>query len=61
LGVAMSGTGTAAYGVFGSMAEARVAERSLQAPFVKVCEPVPRGVVMLERWKSGPATGRARS
>jgi 4-diphosphocytidyl-2-C-methyl-D-erythritol kinase len=61
LGVAMSGTGTAAYGVYGSMAEARVAERSLQAPFVKVCEPVPRGVVMLERGKSGPATGTAQS
>jgi hypothetical protein len=49
LGVAMSGTGTAVYGVFGSAEEARVAERSLLAPFVEVCEPVPRGVVILER------------
>jgi 4-diphosphocytidyl-2-C-methyl-D-erythritol kinase len=49
LGVAMSGTGTAVYGLFGSMAEARVAVRSLQAPFVEVCEPVPHGVLMLER------------
>lgn len=49
LGVAISGTGTAVYGLFGSMAEARVAKSSLRAPFVDVCEPVPRGVVMLER------------
>ena len=49
LGVVMSGTGTAVYGMFGSEVEARVAEKSLQAPFVEVCEPVPWGVVILER------------
>ena len=49
LGVAMSGTGTVVYGVFGSAEEARDAERSLPAPFVAVCEPVARGVAMLER------------
>ena len=49
LGVAMSGTGTAVYGLFGSVVEAREAERSLRAPFVAVCEPVARGVVMFER------------
>ena len=53
LGVAMSGTGTAVYGVFGSAADARGAGRSLQAPFVEVCEPVPHGVVILERRKAG--------
>jgi hypothetical protein len=45
----MSGTGTVVYGVFGSVVEARDAERSLRAPFVAVCEPVARGVVMFER------------
>ena len=59
LGVAMSGTGTAVYGLFGSMAEAQVAERSLRAPFAEVCEPVPHGVVMLEGKKRGPVTGKA--
>ncbi|MDQ4043107.1 MAG: 4-(cytidine 5'-diphospho)-2-C-methyl-D-erythritol kinase [Actinomycetota bacterium] len=49
LGVAMSGTGTAVYALFGFAAEARDAERSLRAPFVLVCEPVARGVVMFER------------
>ena len=49
LGAVMSGTGTAVYGVFASVAEARDAERSLRAPFVAVCEPVARGVVMFER------------
>ena len=49
LGVAMSGTGTAVYGLFGSVVEARDAERSLRAPFVLVCEPVARGVVTFER------------
>jgi 4-diphosphocytidyl-2-C-methyl-D-erythritol kinase len=53
LGVAMSGTGTAVCGVFGSAAEARSAERSLQAPFVAVCEPVPRGVLILEIRRAG--------
>ncbi|HKZ27345.1 MAG TPA: 4-(cytidine 5'-diphospho)-2-C-methyl-D-erythritol kinase [Rubrobacteraceae bacterium] len=49
LGVAMSGTGTAVYGLFGSVVEARDAERSLRAPFVLVCKPVARGVVMFDR------------
>ena len=49
LGVAMSGTGTAVYGLFGSVVEARDAERGLRAPFVLVCEPVARAVVMFER------------
>jgi 4-diphosphocytidyl-2-C-methyl-D-erythritol kinase len=49
LGVAMSGTGTVVYGVFGSVVKARDAEKSLRAPFVAVCEPVARGVVMFER------------
>jgi 4-diphosphocytidyl-2-C-methyl-D-erythritol kinase len=44
LGAAMSGTGTAVFGVFASEAEARAAADGLRAPFVAVCEPVPRGV-----------------
>ena len=43
LGVAMSGTGTAVYGIF----EDGPAKASLRAPFVGVCEPVGGGVVML--------------
>ena len=43
LGVAMSGTGTAVYGIF----EDGSAKASLLAPFVGVCEPVGGGVVML--------------
>jgi 4-diphosphocytidyl-2-C-methyl-D-erythritol kinase len=46
LGAAMSGTGTAIFGVFASEAEARAAADGLRAPFVAVCEPVPRGVEM---------------
>lgn len=49
LGVAMSGTGTAVYGLFGSVVAAREAERSLRAPFVLLCEPQARRVVMFER------------
>lgn len=49
LGVAMSGTGTAVYGLFGSVVEAREAEKNLRAPFVLVCEPQARRVVMFER------------
>lgn len=45
LGVAMSGTGTAVFGVFAS--EARDAVDGLRASFVAVCEPVPRGVEIL--------------
>jgi len=44
LGAAMSGTGTAVFGVFASEAEARAVADGLRAPFVAVCEPVPRGV-----------------
>jgi 4-diphosphocytidyl-2-C-methyl-D-erythritol kinase len=44
LGAAMSGTGTAVFGVFASKAEAQAAAYGLRAPFVAVCEPVPRGV-----------------
>ncbi len=44
LGAAMSGTGTAVFGVFGSEAEARAAVDGLQAPFVAICEPVSHGV-----------------
>ncbi|HZY57310.1 MAG TPA: 4-(cytidine 5'-diphospho)-2-C-methyl-D-erythritol kinase, partial [Rubrobacteraceae bacterium] len=44
MGAAMSGTGTAVFGVFGSEAEARAAVDGLQAPFVAICEPVSHGV-----------------
>jgi 4-diphosphocytidyl-2-C-methyl-D-erythritol kinase len=44
LGAAMSGTGTAIFGVFASDAGARAAADGLRAPFVAVCEPVPQGV-----------------
>ena len=47
LGSAMSGTGTAVYGIFASEAEARAAANKLRSPFVAACEPVPRGVAML--------------
>jgi 4-diphosphocytidyl-2-C-methyl-D-erythritol kinase len=47
LGVAMSGTGTAVYGVFGSEVEAQAAVDGLQAPFVRLCKPVARGVEIL--------------
>lgn len=47
LGAAMSGTGTAIFGVFGSEAEARAAADGLQAPFVSLCKPMPRGVEVL--------------
>jgi 4-diphosphocytidyl-2-C-methyl-D-erythritol kinase len=47
LGIAMSGTGTAVYGLFGSGEEARVAGERLQSPFVGVFEPVVRGVELL--------------
>ncbi len=46
MGAAMSGTGTAVFGIFVSEAEARAAANGLRAPFVAVCEPVPRGVVL---------------
>jgi 4-diphosphocytidyl-2-C-methyl-D-erythritol kinase len=47
LGVAMTGTGTAVFGIFGSEEEAHAAERMLQAPFVAACEPLSHGVTML--------------
>ncbi|MDF2701310.1 MAG: ispE: 4-(cytidine 5-diphospho)-2-C-methyl-D-erythritol kinase, partial [Rubrobacteraceae bacterium] len=45
LGAAMTGTGTAVYGIFD--AENATAECSLLAPFVSVCEPVGSGVLMV--------------
>jgi len=47
LGAAMSGTGTAVYGIFGSGAEARAAVDGLRVHYAVVCEPVPHGVVVL--------------
>ena len=50
LGVAMSGTGTAVYGVFRSVSEAREAARRLPADhFVAVCRPVGRGLRLHRR------------
>lgn len=46
LGAAMSGSGTAVFGVFGSGEEARAAAGRLRAPFVAVCEPVSQGVTV---------------
>jgi 4-diphosphocytidyl-2-C-methyl-D-erythritol kinase len=45
LGAAMTGTGTAVFGIFGAGEAA--AGCPLRAPFVSVCEPVGAGVVML--------------
>lgn len=47
LGVTMSGSGTAIFGVFISEAEARAAAEGLRAPFVCVCGPVARAVEIL--------------
>ncbi|MDQ3966091.1 MAG: 4-(cytidine 5'-diphospho)-2-C-methyl-D-erythritol kinase [Actinomycetota bacterium] len=47
LGAAMSGSGTAVFGVFDSEAKARDVADGLRAPFVGVCEPVTRGVELL--------------
>jgi 4-diphosphocytidyl-2-C-methyl-D-erythritol kinase len=47
LGVAMSGSGTAVFGVFGSEAEARTAADGLPVPFVRICRPVMHGVKLL--------------
>ena len=47
LGAAMTGTGTAVYGLFDADDETGIAEASLRAPFVGACEPVGDGVVML--------------
>jgi 4-diphosphocytidyl-2-C-methyl-D-erythritol kinase len=47
MGVVMSGSGTAVFGMFGSEAEAQGAAEGLRAPFVGVHEPVARGVEIL--------------
>jgi 4-diphosphocytidyl-2-C-methyl-D-erythritol kinase len=47
LGAAMSGSGTAVFGVFDSEAKAQDAADGLRAPFVGVCGPVTRGVELL--------------
>ncbi len=47
LGVTMSGSGTAIFGVFDSGAEAWAVAEWLRAPFVGVCKPVTYGVEML--------------
>jgi 4-diphosphocytidyl-2-C-methyl-D-erythritol kinase len=47
LGAAMTGTGTAVYGIFGSEGDARVAVERLDAPFAGVFEPISRGVERL--------------
>jgi len=47
LGAAMTGSGTAVYGLFETEVEARSAAGSISAPFVAVCEPVTAGVEML--------------
>ncbi len=44
LGTAMSGSGTAVFGVFGAREEARAVADRLQAHFVAICEPVAWGV-----------------
>lgn len=43
LGAAMTGTGTAVYGIFGTEREARGAAKKLDVPFAAVCAPVSRG------------------
>ena len=47
LGAAMSGTGTAVYGVFGSEEGARSAVSGLQTSFAGIFEPVGRGIEVL--------------
>lgn len=47
LGAAMSGSGTAVYGLFGSEAAARAAKGGTGAPFAEICQPVPNGVQTL--------------
>jgi 4-diphosphocytidyl-2-C-methyl-D-erythritol kinase len=47
IGVAMTGTGTAVFGIFGSEEEAHAAERMLRAHFAAACGPVSYGVMML--------------
>jgi 4-diphosphocytidyl-2-C-methyl-D-erythritol kinase len=47
LGAAMSGSGTAVYGIFGSEEDAEVAQEKVEAPFAGVYEPVARGIERL--------------
>ncbi len=47
LGAAMSGTGTAVYGIFCSEGEAGMAAKRLRAAFTGICEPLSAGVEML--------------
>lgn len=47
IGAAMTGSGTAVYGIFGSETEARAAMNGLRAPFVSTCEPVGCGIEIL--------------
>ena len=47
LGAAMSGTGTAVYGIFATEEDAETAKRELGAAFVVVCEPVLCGIEVL--------------
>ena len=44
LGASMSGSGTAAYGIFGDEEAARTARDTIKTPFIGVYEPVFRGV-----------------
>lgn len=47
LGAAMTGTGTAVYGVFAGEVEARAANSRLNAPFAGIYEPVSEGIEIL--------------
>jgi 4-diphosphocytidyl-2-C-methyl-D-erythritol kinase len=44
LGASMSGSGTAVFGAFDDPEAARIAKDTVNAPFVNVYEPIPRGV-----------------
>ena len=59
LGAAMTGSGTAVYGLFGSEAAARRAERGIDAPFVSLCGTAARGVEVLR--ESAPKRAIRRS
>jgi 4-diphosphocytidyl-2-C-methyl-D-erythritol kinase len=48
LGAAMSGSGTAVYGIFDDEDAAERAANTIDAPFVGVYEPVPHGVEFAE-------------
>jgi 4-diphosphocytidyl-2-C-methyl-D-erythritol kinase len=47
LGAAMSGSGTAVYGIFSTEEDAEIAKGEVDVPFVGVYEPVPRGMEIL--------------